>query len=429
MSAQRLLDFCEWLPGVGVESGALELRRGCGAAGGRGAFATRAIRPGEPIVRLPRSAVIHVVDGDPSPVPGISDAAWRALPWQPRLAHALLRARRGTRFGPYVATLPAVPTRAARIDQRLLDKACYPPVTRDAAREREAQRAWLEVVRADGELRDVGEEEWLWALDAVFSRAFSGNLGEEVARAPLAARAVAFGTAMVVSTSEQAPAAVRVAASCALLYLAATEFLADSSEGGEEGEAQQSRVCYGLFPMVDAINHRTRSATRIEHVGSDDTFALRADGACEAGAEYFHSYGRLSNDVLLARYGFVERQNPADVYVFNDFVARLAAGQSRSGKTVPQRATLGRDGELDAPADALLCATFDGDIAAARDALLCAIHAEQEAFAAACAAAPVDGAGAAEAAVREFRAEKAAVLRDGAAAVERGERTYGRRRG
>ena len=32
------------------------------------------------------------------------------------------------------------------------------------------------------------------------------------ARAPLAARAVAFGTAMVVSTSEQAPAAVRVAA-------------------------------------------------------------------------------------------------------------------------------------------------------------------------------------------------------------------------
>ena len=108
---------------------------------------------------------------------------------------------------------------------------------------------------------------------------------------------------------------------------------------------------------------------------------------------------------------------------------------------MPQRATLGRDGELDAPADALLCAACGGDAAKARDMLLSAVRTEAAAFSRAVDIAEgmeaakegggEDGEGGEEGAamVRAFRAEKAAVLRDAAAAVERGERTYGRKVG
>eukprot|EP00793_Prasinoderma_coloniale_P002865 PRCOL_00002347-RA len=388
---------------------------GGGAAGGRGTFAAARVRRGEPIVELPRSAVLHVVEGEPSAAPELcADAAWVRLPWQAQLALALVAERRkgaASRVAAYVDTLPRVSARAPRLPRRVLEAACYPPLAADVANEAEATAAWLRAARESGapDACTLSRDEFEWALDCVFSRAFSGGLGREVAKAPLAARAAVAGLGVFAAGNEALPEPVRAVGAALAAVLVAKDLLGDDeADGGdgEGGEGGDARMCYGLFPMVDAINHRTRSATRLEHSGSSDAFTLRADADCEQGQEYLHSYGRLSNDVLAMRYGFVERDNPADVYIFEDFEARLPDPPSGSESTsesysasararVPQRATLGRDGELDAPADALLCAACGGDAAKARDMLLSA----------------------------------AAVLRDAAAAVERGERTYGRKVG
>ena len=510
--------FAAWCASAGVESSKLDLRSGGGAAGGRGTFAAARVRRGEPIVELPRSAVLHVVEGEPSAAPELcADAAWARLPWQAQLALALVAERRkgaASRFAAYVDTLPRVSARAPRLPRRVLEAACYPPLAADVANEAEATAAWLRAARESGapDARTLSRDEFEWALDCVFSRAFSGGLGREVAKAPLAARAAVAGLGVFAAGNEALPEPVRAVGAALAAVLVAKDLLGDDEADGGDGEGGDggdARMCYGLFPMVDAINHRTRSATRLEHSGSSDAFTLRADADCEQGQEYLHSYGRLSNDVLAMRYGFVEvrvlfcvllaavlcaattfvrcctsaraaaraqfprdpdtrrpagcasppsahcvrqRDNPADVYIFEDFEARLPDPPSGSESTsesysasararVPQRATLGRDGELDAPADALLCAACGGDAAKARDMLLSAVRTEAAAFSRAMDIAEgreaakegggEEGEGGEEgvAMVRAFRAEKAAVLRDAAAAVERGERTYGRKVG
>jgi hypothetical protein len=42
-----------------------------------------------------------------------------------------------------------------------------------------------------------------------------------------------------------------------------------------------------------------------------------------AGSEVLISYGKRSNDHLLQYYGFVEKDNPHDVYIIQDFFNKV----------------------------------------------------------------------------------------------------------
>ena len=71
-----------------------------------------------------------------------------------------------------------------------------------------------------------------------------------------------------------------------------------------------------ISPVIDMANHRSVGAAgdvSFEFFGNAYSLALQSPVA--AGEEVFISYGTRSNDQLLQYYGFVEADNPHDVYV------------------------------------------------------------------------------------------------------------------
>jgi hypothetical protein len=61
-----------------------------------------------------------------------------------------------------------------------------------------------------------------------------------------------------------------------------------------------------------------------------DSFGAIAGRDFIAGTEVLISYGKRSNDHLLQYYGFVEQDNPHDVYIIQDFFNKVDNCQTYS---------------------------------------------------------------------------------------------------
>jgi len=73
---------------------------------------------------------------------------------------------------------------------------------------------------------------------------------------------------------------------------------------------------YVICPMIDMANHKSSEAkgdVSFEFFGN--AYSLAVETKVDAGDELFISYGARSNDQLLQYYGFVEADNPHDVYI------------------------------------------------------------------------------------------------------------------
>lgn len=74
---------------------------------------------------------------------------------------------------------------------------------------------------------------------------------------------------------------------------------------------------YSLTPLLDMLNHQTTVPTRAKMISNkfdedDQILALRTKQQVDKGDEVFISYGELTNVETLCRYGFVEKNNPAN---------------------------------------------------------------------------------------------------------------------
>jgi len=75
---------------------------------------------------------------------------------------------------------------------------------------------------------------------------------------------------------------------------------------------------YAICPLIDMANHRSLGTTAdvsFEFFGDSYSLAVNPGTQVPNGSELFISYGARSNDQLLQYYGFVEPNNPHDVYV------------------------------------------------------------------------------------------------------------------
>lgn len=73
---------------------------------------------------------------------------------------------------------------------------------------------------------------------------------------------------------------------------------------------------YVICPMIDMANHKSVGSTgdvSFEFFG--DAYSLASTTGVAAGSDVSISYGDRSNDQLLQFYGFVEADNPNDVYI------------------------------------------------------------------------------------------------------------------
>lgn len=89
--------------------------------------------------------------------------------------------------------------------------------------------------------------------------------------------------------------------------------------------------------MIDMANHKSMGAcadVSFEYFGN--AYSLAVTGTQSANSELFISYGDRSNDQLLQYYGFVEVDNPHDVYVLPPIREwDLAALEEVCGRSVP----------------------------------------------------------------------------------------------
>jgi len=75
---------------------------------------------------------------------------------------------------------------------------------------------------------------------------------------------------------------------------------------------------YVICPYIDMANHvgvRAEGNVAFEYFADGYSLVSKGDGTIGNGQEVRISYGSRSNDVLLQNYGFVESDNPHDIYV------------------------------------------------------------------------------------------------------------------
>lgn len=75
---------------------------------------------------------------------------------------------------------------------------------------------------------------------------------------------------------------------------------------------------YAICPFIDMANHRSLGTTaEVSFEFFGDSYSLTVNGGTQIpyDSEVYISYGARSNDQLLQYYGFVETNNPHDVYV------------------------------------------------------------------------------------------------------------------
>lgn len=357
----------------------------------RGLVAIVPVRTGETLVTVPSSLALQVRSTDSSRSPFnsvVSNDAWAGLPWYGRLALRLLHLR--AELGPSTASTA---DSEARNDLRA-DWASLLPDTFDGMPLvwSEAELSELQSVRmrrsvhklraqyramydsvcgsGSGDEEFVSYERFVWALQCVRSRSFAGEL--ETApfqeRVRLFGFVAALGVAGVVAGA-LTPGQAANGAATAIFALAMYDVLTPRILCLVGGVRLKR---YSLVPGVDFINHSSKvngkAEVRFEYFS--DCFKVAAGEDYGAGEEVAISYGAQSNDALLQFYGFVERGNPADDYVFEPEIAEmLGVGGSRL------RAVRGI-GFDDTTVAEVAKARFKGDEKAAKETLLDLARAE-----------------------------------------------------
>ncbi|KAJ1454675.1 hypothetical protein M885DRAFT_521640 [Pelagophyceae sp. CCMP2097] len=306
--------------------------------GGVGLVAAAPLAAKARVISVARRDVLEVTDLDarrkPAGAPCTQDQwASKLVGWEGRLAVLLLQARAeappGSTAAAWLASLPAaygeLPASWAAADVSAMD---YEPLARgvDAQRQR-----WRDVasVLLPSEAFTAADLDWALAtiLTRSFSGPFEGSTGDQ--------RVATFGFAAVLATvyvalglgpPEQAAQGLAAVAVSSIL----SDFLVSRDDS-------VSLVRHTLTPGVDLANHAGGAAQADASVAYEyfsDSFVISAHRDYAVGEAVCTSYGKKSNANLLLNYGFVEKGNPFDDYVFPadaPFAALRGATVTRAG--------------------------------------------------------------------------------------------------
>ncbi|CAM9291619.1 unnamed protein product [Chrysoparadoxa australica] len=280
----------------------------------RGLKVTENIAPQETLVTIPREATLYLkANDDKCPFPSwVAPAFWTIAPWYTKLALKLLWERQLGQASPisgYVELLPAPASFSTLIhwsDQEL-DALQYPSLQAAVKRQKKAWEdlhSQLRAMSPEGAGK-VSQERFIWAIECVLSRSFSGRFGSSDNTKLLLAGAILAGVGGGLLAATDQPWAL-LAAIAVLLPSTVNEVVAALSKGGESD--------YVLIPYIDSMNHCSSVGTDLSFDPVADKFSIATDTKLVAGDQAFISYGEKDNDELLQFFGFVEENNPFDVY-------------------------------------------------------------------------------------------------------------------
>jgi hypothetical protein len=291
-----LLDWCSTTT-INIESSKLiQLQEN--TASGLGWFATNKLTAGSVLLRVP-SRVALTVDV----------TAKDTTPWFVQFA-VLLHAFKtsNTNMQPWLDALPRQLDTPIHWSTTAIQELQYDGFIQAVVRQDNAWKQYYnQHCSGTNNNTTMTYEQFLWGCECARSRAFSGSTA--AFRPQIYAFTLFLVTVYVglnLGTLEQAANGAGVVLCFSILQ----DFVLPKL-------LKQKR--FVICPMMDMVNHCSNDdvacQVSFEYFTNTYTLAVQANAQVAAGEQIFISYGARSNDQLLQYYGFVEADNPNDVYI------------------------------------------------------------------------------------------------------------------
>ena len=221
-----------------------------------------------------------------------------------------------SKFSAYIALLPAPGTIQTPFhwSEDELECLAYPSLTKSVQNQRKKWRKLYDALPKDKYSRPIDFSRFVWGMENVASRAFTGVLGMDAVNLKAfsvgSIASILVGIASFQLTNNEAfPIALGILAIC----LSLAPLISSSNKS--------STV---LLPIIDSCNHQGSSPmASLALEPSSGRFIVRADRDISSGSQITISYGKRSNDDLLQYFGFVEEDNVHDRFVITTPLARL----------------------------------------------------------------------------------------------------------
>ena len=348
-----LLDWAQKI-GIQVATGAIELRDdGPQSSAGRGWYrATKGQKSPPPpsgsvLLSVPADVALSVeVPGSGPDDPGVvrnalrvspaRQSQWDALPWYVQLSLYLFKldvldsTKPGSSSGdtnkndridlrPWLDALPR-PFDATPIHwsvQSRQEHLQYEPLVQAVAKQQVQWKRWhteaCRIIEDPTIAKQLTWDRFLWGCEMARSRAFSGGY----TGTPFNPLLYAFTLLLVAGYVGLHLGTLEQAANGAGVVLSA--FVLRDFVLPKLGNKDQKRRRYVVCPLIDMANHHSihrQAAVSFEFFQNAYSLAaVSANPQEDDSSEIRISYGPRSNDQLLQYYGFVEIDNPHDVYL------------------------------------------------------------------------------------------------------------------
>jgi len=272
----------------------------------RGMVALSDIQGGEIFINLPRSAALVVDPLEKCPCSDfVEPGYYKMCPWYVKMAILLLFEQSkgsSSRIYGYIEQLPESIDTPVRWNEKELDELQNPGFKRSIMKQKEDWSKLYQEFQKNSKGTIKTYEEFLWALENVRSRSFSGPyagspIKDRVTMALLlAAGGAGYAAFSHIPLESLLNAGISVACFNLLYDLVLSSRL----------------KWYAMCPIIDSLNHSGVVNSVIEYEYFKDTFVVSTDTAYTKGSQIFISYGEKTNEQLLQYYGFILDDNPHD---------------------------------------------------------------------------------------------------------------------
>ena len=288
---------------------------------GLGLLATQDLDSNSVVVSVPTKVALSVE----SPGDGVDDLsvvrellenrfAFRESPWYAQFSvylYALDKVsstKQGIDMRPWLDSLPRAFDTPIHWNNNAKEQLQYKVMVEAVAgQEAEWKQLYNNILATGtGQLSKMTFDDFIWGCECARSRAFSGGYTGSAFNPLPYAFTFLLVTAYVglnLGTLEQAAngAALVVCATVLKDFVVPKLF-------------QKRR--YVICPVIDMANHKSLGCNgNVSFEFFGDAYSLAMEKSVNKGSELYISYGTRSNDQLLQYYGFVEKDNPHDVYI------------------------------------------------------------------------------------------------------------------
>jgi hypothetical protein len=320
--AKRTSAFTEWATSNGIQVGGVSVSGG-DVAEGLGLVTTRDVKPGDVVVTVPTNIVLSVTS------PGEYNrgarelfddkSAYREAPWWAQLSVLLNRFDKinsvdlesGIDMRGWLDSLPRAFDTPIHWSEDTLKELQYPYLSNSIqTQKRQWYAQYQKIMKGMGSsspLQSMTFPDFVWGAENARSRAFSGSYGGS------AFNPLPYGLTLVLVAAYigLGIGSLEQAANGAALVICGS--ILKDFVFPKLSKVQKYIIC----PFIDMSNHKgigERGDVAFEYFGDAYSLSIK-NGPVSTGEELFISYGPRSNDQLLKYYGFVEQNNPHDVYI------------------------------------------------------------------------------------------------------------------